>query len=223
MFLFVSAFLCYLTKKRWQRKQKIFLFEEKKHLLKKSPSTNLPMGQPFILEVVIRATSTAQALSVTSLSLLKITSVQKQSYLLFYCFRMALFDLLVFVLELVFLLAYGWFFFYLLVFVSAFLCYSAKKRWQRKRKNFLRESFTKERLLTIPDYHRPQAQLLLRSHILCDLTPWRTTHKLIVKKSFRIVKEKKSEERILITLLVIFIAPPIKPCRNNYGYMNESL
>ena len=77
MFLFVSAFLCYLTKKRWQRKQKIFLFEEKKHLLKKSPSTNLPLDQPFLLEVVFRATSTTQALSVTSLSLLKITSVLK--------------------------------------------------------------------------------------------------------------------------------------------------
>ena len=73
----VSAFLCYLTKKRWQRKQKIFLFEEKKHLLKKSPSTNLPLGQPFILEVVFRATSTAQALSVPSLNLLKKTSVLK--------------------------------------------------------------------------------------------------------------------------------------------------
>ena len=83
MFLFVSAFLCYLTKKRWQRKQKIFLFEEKKHLLKKSPSTNLPIDQPFLLEVVFRATSTAQTLSVTSLNLLKITSVLKISEWLF--------------------------------------------------------------------------------------------------------------------------------------------
>ena len=80
----VSAFLCYLTKKRWQRKQKIFLFEEKKHLLKKSPSTNLPIDQPFLLEVVFRATSTAQALSVTSLSLLKITSVLKNESFLFF-------------------------------------------------------------------------------------------------------------------------------------------
>ena len=78
MIVYVSAFLCCLTKKRWQRKQKIFLFEEKKHLLKKSPSTNLPIDQPFILEVVIRATSTAQALSVPSLSLLMITSVLKK-------------------------------------------------------------------------------------------------------------------------------------------------
>ena len=78
MFLFVSAFLCCLTKKRWQRKQKIFLFEEKKHLLKKSPSTNLPIDQPFILEVVFRATSAVQALSVTSLNLLKKTSVLKK-------------------------------------------------------------------------------------------------------------------------------------------------
>ena len=47
--------------------------------------------------------------------------------------------------------------FIMFLFVSAFLCYLAKKRWQRKQKNFLRESFIKERLLTIPDYHRPQA------------------------------------------------------------------
>ena len=78
MLFYVSAFLCYLTKKRWQRKQKIFLFEEKKHLLKKSPSTNLPIDQPFILEVVIRATSTAQALNVPSLNLLSLTSVVKK-------------------------------------------------------------------------------------------------------------------------------------------------
>ena len=83
LLVFVSAFLCYLTKKRRQRKQKIFLFEEKKHLLKKSPSTNLPLGQPFILEVVFRATSAVQALSVPSLSLLKITSVVKNEYLYF--------------------------------------------------------------------------------------------------------------------------------------------
>ena len=80
LLVFVSAFLCCLTKKRRQRKQKIFLFEEKKHLLKKSPSTNLPLGQPFLLEVVFRATSTAQALSVTSLSLLKITSKVKRIF-----------------------------------------------------------------------------------------------------------------------------------------------
>ena len=85
MFLFVSAFLCYLTKKRWQRKQKIFLFEEKKHLLKKSPSTNLPIDQPFILEVVIRATSTTQALSVTSLNLLQITSVVNKRMIFYTC------------------------------------------------------------------------------------------------------------------------------------------
>ena len=75
LLFYVSAFLCYLAKKRRQRKQKIFLFEEKKNLLKKSPSNNLPIDQPFILEVVFRATSTVQALSVTSLSLLKITSI----------------------------------------------------------------------------------------------------------------------------------------------------
>ena len=78
MIVSVSAFLCYLTKKRWQRKQKIFLFEEKKHLLKKSPSTNLPIDQPFILEVVFRATSTAQALNVPSLNLLSLTSIVKK-------------------------------------------------------------------------------------------------------------------------------------------------
>ena len=77
----VSAFLCYLTKKRRQRKQKIFLFEEKKHLLKKSPSTNLPIDQPFLLEVVFCATSTTQALSVTSLNLLSLTSVLKKQFL----------------------------------------------------------------------------------------------------------------------------------------------
>jgi len=133
----VSAFLCYLTKKRRQRKQKIFLFEEKKHLLKKSPSTNLPIDQPFILEVVFRATSTAQALSVTSLNLLTLTSVVNKRMIFYTCLRMVLF--------------------YLLAFVSAFLCCLTKKRWQRKQKNFLRESFTKERSLSIPDYHRPQA------------------------------------------------------------------
>ena len=83
MLVFVSAFLCYLTKKRRQRKQKIFLFEEKKHLLKKSPSTNLPIDQPFILEVVFRATSAVQALSVPSLNLFKITSVLKNECLYF--------------------------------------------------------------------------------------------------------------------------------------------
>ena len=83
MLVFVSAFLCYLTKKRWQRKQKIFLFEEKKHLLKKSPSTNLPIDQPFLLEVVFRATSAVQALSVPSLNLLKKTSVLKNECLYF--------------------------------------------------------------------------------------------------------------------------------------------
>ena len=86
MLVFVSAFLCYLTKKRRQRKQKIFLFEEKKHLLKKSPSTNLPIDQPFILEVVFRATSTAQALSVPSLSILKITSVLNKVSGFLFCF-----------------------------------------------------------------------------------------------------------------------------------------
>ena len=192
MIVFVSAFLCYLTKKRRQRKQKIFLFEEKKNLLKKSPSTNLPLGQPFILEVVFRATSAVQALSVTSLSLLKITSIIKQSYLLFFiCLRMVLF--------------------YLLFYVSAFLCYLTKKRWQRKQKNFLRESFIKERLLIIPDYHRPQALLLLHSHILCDLTPWRTTHKLIVLKSFRIVKEKRRFFLLCILSLVSLARARLKP------------
>ena len=101
--VFVSAFLCYLTKKRWQRKQKIFLFEEKKHLLKKSPSTNLPIDQPFILEVVFRATSTAQALNVPSLNLLSLTSVVNKRMIFYACLRIVLF--------------------YLLFYVSAFLCY----------------------------------------------------------------------------------------------------
>ena len=119
LLVFVSAFLCYLTKKRWQRKQKIFLFEEKKHLLKKSPSTNLPIDQPFILEVVFRATSTVQALSVPSLNLLKKTSVVNKRMIFYTCLRMV--------------------FLFMLVFVSAFLCYLTKKRRQRKQKIFLSE------------------------------------------------------------------------------------
>ena len=119
LLVFVSAFLCYLTKKRRQRKQKIFLFEEKKNLLKKSPSTNLPIDQPFILEVVIRATSAAQALSVPSLNLLSLTSVVNKRIIFYTCLRMVLF--------------------YLLAFVSAFLCCLTKKRWQRKQKIFLSE------------------------------------------------------------------------------------
>ena len=52
-------------------------FFQKEKFTKETASTNLPIDQPFILEVVFRATSAVQALSVTSLSLLKITSVQK--------------------------------------------------------------------------------------------------------------------------------------------------
>ena len=73
-----------------------------------------------------------------------------------YCFRDALFYLIVFVLGF-FALVSRDVLFNLLVYVSAFLCCLTKKRWQRKQKNFLRESFTKERSLSIPDYHRPQA------------------------------------------------------------------
>ena len=86
MIVNVSAFLYDSIKKRRQRKRKIFLFEEKKHLLKKSPSTNLPIDQPFILEVVIRATSAVQALSVPSLNLLSLTSIVKNECLCLYVF-----------------------------------------------------------------------------------------------------------------------------------------
>ena len=80
----------------------------------------------------------------------------------------------------------------------------AKKRRQRKQKNFLRESFIKERLLIIPDYHRPQAQLLLRSHILCDLTPWRTLCKLIVTNLSQ--QSKRNKQNIIKLCLLSLIS-----------------